>query len=86
MNLKIKKLHIFSKNGEESAYDFADSLTFIYGNIGAGKTTLLNLIMYCFGCEIVKTPAVCLVNVPFAYMIIRKFSIWTKKVGWKQKK
>ena len=58
MNLKIKKLHIFSKNGEESAYDFADSLTFIYGNIGAGKTTLLNLIMYCLGCEMVKTPAV----------------------------
>lgn len=58
MNLKIKKLRIFSKNGEEAVYDFADSLTFIYGNIGAGKTTLLNLIMYCLGREIVKTPAV----------------------------
>lgn len=58
MNLKIKKLHIFSKNGEESAYDFADSLMFIYGNIGAGKTTLLNLIMYCLGREMLKTPAV----------------------------
>lgn len=57
MKLKMKKLYIYSQNGEDTVYNFSDGLTFIYGNVGTGKTTMLNLLMYCLGGEIIKTPA-----------------------------
>lgn len=58
MKFLIRNIHIFSTDGEESIFNFSESLTFIYGNVGAGKSTLINLIMYGLGGNLICTPAV----------------------------
>ena len=58
MNIFFEKLHLYTKEGEKTTINFSHTLTFIYGNMGVGKTTLLNLIFYCLGGTLIKTPAV----------------------------
>ena len=57
MNIKILELKIHSGSGTIS-FQFNSHITYIYGNIGVGKTTLLSLIEYCFGGDLVDTPAI----------------------------
>lgn len=57
MNLKILSVTLECKNGNVS-YQFNRHITAIYGNVGVGKTSLVNLISYCLGNDIIKTPAI----------------------------
>lgn len=57
MKLKILSVALECKDGNVS-YQFNRHITVIYGNVGVGKTSLLNLVSYCLGNDIVKTPAI----------------------------
>lgn len=57
MNIKISELKIHSDSGTIN-FQFNSHITYIYGNIGVGKTTLISIIIYCFGGDLVDTPAV----------------------------
>lgn len=38
-------------------FPFSESVTYIYGKMGAGKTTITRLISFCFGEDLINTPA-----------------------------
>ncbi len=56
MKMRLLKLIIKTKK-DEIEFPFSKSLTYIYGKMGAGKTTVTRLISYCFGEELINTPA-----------------------------
>jgi len=56
MKMLLIKLIIETKKGEIE-FPFAESFTYIYGKMGAGKTTVTRLITYCFGEDLIDTPA-----------------------------
>jgi outer membrane murein-binding lipoprotein Lpp len=38
-------------------FPFSESITYIYGKMGAGKTIITQLVSFCFGEDLIKTPA-----------------------------
>lgn len=55
MNIRLIELELTCRKSVE-VIPFAD-FNYFYGEIGAGKSTIARLIDYCFGGEIVMTPA-----------------------------
>ena len=54
--MKIKELFIQTKS-ELIEFPFSEAFTYIYGKMGAGKTTVVKLISFCFGEDLIDTPA-----------------------------
>lgn len=57
MTLSIRSLRLLCKKGDELQL-FADRLSFFHGKMSTGKSTIVELINYCFGGRLVKTPAI----------------------------
>lgn len=56
MNMKLISLQIKCRK-KTIEFPFDNSVTYIYGKMGAGKTTIIKLINFCFGEDLVDTPA-----------------------------
>lgn len=56
MNIRLKTLTLNCNKSTEIIH-FNERLSYFHGRIGSGKSTILRLIMYCFGEEFEKPPA-----------------------------
>lgn len=56
MNMIIKSLTVKCKK-KNIEVPFSRGITYIYGKMGAGKSTIVRLIAFCFGQELIDTPA-----------------------------
>lgn len=57
MEIKIVSLKLLCKLDEEFIV-FGDRISFFHGRMSSGKSTIVEMINYCFGGKLVKTPAV----------------------------
>lgn len=57
MKLQIETLKLFCKQSEESI-KFGPSLSFFYGEMSSGKSTIAELVDFCLGGRLVRTPAI----------------------------
>jgi hypothetical protein len=57
VDLKIRKLVLLCRQGEEQVL-FSEKLSFFHGEMSTGKSTIVEMINYCFGATLVRTPAV----------------------------
>ncbi|MBT8167592.1 AAA family ATPase [Falsiruegeria litorea] len=57
MKIKFNKLHLLCKQSDEEV-PFGEHVSFFHGEMGAGKSTIAEMINFCLGGKLVKTPAV----------------------------
>lgn len=57
MKIRIKSLKLLCKQSEEFI-EFGARVSFFHGRMSSGKSTIVEMINYCFGGKLVKTPAV----------------------------
>ncbi|MEZ5930132.1 MAG: ATP-binding protein [Parvularculaceae bacterium] len=57
MQIKANALTLRCRKSEERI-QFSPRLSFFHGEMAAGKSTIVEMINYCFGGKLVKTPAV----------------------------
>ena len=57
MKIRIQSLVIETKEGKDIVIDFPKPISYFYGKVGAGKSTIPRLIDFCFGGNLVETPA-----------------------------
>ena len=55
--MQVNSLKLFCKHGEETV-DFGPRASFFYGEMSSGKSTIVELLDYCLGGNLVRTPAV----------------------------
>ncbi|MEP3072420.1 AAA family ATPase [Maricaulis sp.] len=55
--MKLKSLKILCREGNELV-EFGEILTFIHGEMSTGKSTVVEMVDYCLGGQMAKTPAV----------------------------
>jgi len=57
VKIRIKSLKLLCKQSEEFI-EFGARVSFFHGRMSSGKSTIVEMINYCFGGKLVKTPAV----------------------------
>lgn len=57
MEMKLSQLVLLCKQGEERV-PFCSKLSFFHGEMSTGKSTVVEMVNYCLGASLVKTPAV----------------------------
>lgn len=57
MDLKLQTLVLLCKDGEERVA-FSPRLSFFHGEMSTGKSTIVEMVNFCLGASLVKTPAV----------------------------
>jgi hypothetical protein len=57
MEMTLKTLVLLCKRGEERI-PFAKKLSFFHGEMSTGKSTVVEMVNYCLGASLVRTPAV----------------------------
>jgi hypothetical protein len=57
MEMKLLKLVLLCKEGEERV-PFSPKLSFFHGEMSTGKSTVVEMVNYCLGASLVRTPAV----------------------------
>lgn len=57
MNIRFHELQVTTKKTIE-VFKFSSHVTFLHGPIGAGKSSVARLIDFCFGGDLVRTPAI----------------------------
>ncbi len=57
MKITIEQLTLLCKGGKERV-PFSRRLSFFHGEMSTGKSTVVEMINYCFGGDLVRTPAV----------------------------
>lgn len=57
MDVKLQTLVLLCKDGEERV-QFSPRLSFFHGEMSTGKSTIVEMVNFCLGANLVKTPAV----------------------------
>jgi hypothetical protein len=57
MKLELKSLKLLCKKTEE-LIDFGERISFFHGEMSSGKSTIVEMVNFCLGGKLVKTPAV----------------------------
>lgn len=57
MKLKIENLQLLCKQSNEEV-PFGEHISFFHGEMGAGKSTIVEMVNFCLGGKLVKTPAI----------------------------
>lgn len=56
-NIKLRSLKLLCKQGEEFQ-SFGEKLSFFHGEMSTGKSSIVELVNFCFGGRLVRTPAI----------------------------